>query len=107
MNIKVESSVKYDLFRWMRDKHIPEVMKTGLFGKVQLLSVAEDENGRITFQYIMNVNRCGIVCNFGSRFLWEVGFFLFYPRDNFISPLFEGTFDYLLSRCFNQPGIER
>ncbi len=45
VNIKIDSSVKDVWLEWMRGKHIPDVMNTGLFQSAQLLEDTEDESG--------------------------------------------------------------
>ena len=55
VTVKIENVVKDDWYRWMREVHIPDVMKTGCFLESRLSRIlGEDETGGVTWsvQYI-------------------------------------------------------
>ncbi len=51
ITVNVEDSVREDWTTWMREIHIPEVMKTGLFKEFKFLKLLneEEENTGTTF----------------------------------------------------------
>lgn len=50
VTVKIASSVKEDWLKWMKEVHIPDVMKTGLFVSNQMSRIlGEDETEGTTF----------------------------------------------------------
>lgn len=54
VTINIEKEVEQDWLKWMKDHHIPDVMKTGCFTKNQLLKVwgPEDLGPTYSVQYM-------------------------------------------------------
>ena len=55
VTVNVDESIHTDWLNWMQNKHIGDVLKTGLFIKAKLVKVmAEEEMGGITYavQYL-------------------------------------------------------
>lgn len=49
VTVNIDSDVEQDWIQWMKETHIPEVMKTGYFTEnrmMKMLSESEDETGR-------------------------------------------------------------
>lgn len=49
VTVNIDADVEQDWIQWMKETHIPEVMKTGYFTEnrmMKMLSEAEDETGR-------------------------------------------------------------
>ena len=44
VTINIDNSVQDEWLRWMKDKHIPDVLKTGLFTRNTILKVLGDED---------------------------------------------------------------
>jgi hypothetical protein len=57
VTVKIEQSLANDWVEWMKSKHIPDVIATGLFSTYRLCRIFEDEaDGGMTFatQYFCN-----------------------------------------------------
>lgn len=54
VTIQVETQVTEEWLQWMKNKHIPDVMATGMFESYQINRVIKDEEGGITYavQYV-------------------------------------------------------
>lgn len=44
VTVNIDNSVGEEWLKWMRDKHIPDVLKTGMFSKSSILKVMGDED---------------------------------------------------------------
>lgn len=55
VTVNIEDSVHEEWLTWMRNEHIPEVMKTGLFEEYRFSRVMVDEESGITYsvQYLV------------------------------------------------------
>jgi len=49
VTIKVDHEVASDWFKWMKEKHIPDVMNTGYFLEHRILKVMVDEEDGLTY----------------------------------------------------------
>ena len=50
VTVNIDHSVHEDWFRWMKDVHIPDVMKTGMFSENRMLRLLGDEDsGGVTY----------------------------------------------------------
>ena len=50
VTIKIEQSLEADWLAWMREEHIPEILKTNLFSDYKLCRLLhEEEDGGVTF----------------------------------------------------------
>ena len=56
VTVNVEDSIKEDWIRWMKERHIPDVMKTGCFVENRICRVlnVEDEGATYSVQYFFN-----------------------------------------------------
>lgn len=44
VTVNIDNSVGEEWLKWMREKHIPDVLKTGMFSKSSILKVMGDED---------------------------------------------------------------
>jgi len=52
VSIKIEPNVKDDWIKWMKEKHIPDVMNTGVFSDYKFLEITNEEaKGTYAIQY--------------------------------------------------------
>ena len=49
VTVNVDQSIHADWLEWMRNSHIPEVMKTGFFNEYRILKVLSDEDTGPTY----------------------------------------------------------
>lgn len=50
VTINIDHSVHYEWLKWMKEIHIPDVMKTGLFLESRVLKVlGDEESGGVTY----------------------------------------------------------
>ncbi|MCH9823434.1 MAG: DUF4286 family protein [Bacteroidetes bacterium] len=49
VTVKIDTDVHDEWFSWMKEEHIPEVMKTGLFADNNMMKVLVDEADGITY----------------------------------------------------------
>ena len=49
VTINIETSIQKDWLRWMQEKHIPEVLKTGKFSEAKMSQVMVEEESGITY----------------------------------------------------------
>ncbi len=54
VTVSVEESISNDWLNWMKNKHIPEVIATGLFVKAQINRVITNADSNITFAVSYN-----------------------------------------------------
>ncbi len=53
VTVNIDDDVHHEWLKWMREKHIPDVMKTGCFTENRLVKVinVEDKGHTYSFQY--------------------------------------------------------
>ena len=49
VTVKVDNEVHDDWFKWMKEHHIPDVMKTGLFASNNMMKVLVDDEDGVTY----------------------------------------------------------
>jgi len=49
VTVSIDDSIEKEWLKWMREKHIPEVMATGIFIKAQISRVITSEDSGHTF----------------------------------------------------------
>lgn len=49
VTVKVDNEVHDDWFKWMKEQHIPDVMKTGLFASNNMMKVLVDDEDGVTY----------------------------------------------------------
>jgi len=57
VTVKVDPEIEQDWLRWMKEEHIPELMKTGLFLEYRFLQVEDaeaDSGNTYAIQYWLN-----------------------------------------------------
>ena len=54
VTVNIDTSVEQDWLNWMKEKHIPEVMKTGMFLENKICRILAEEEGGASYsiQYI-------------------------------------------------------
>jgi hypothetical protein len=49
VTVSIDESVNNDWLQWMREEHIPDVMRTGFFKEARLSRVHGEEEGGLTY----------------------------------------------------------
>lgn len=49
VTVSVDTEIAFDWLDWMRSKHIPDVMATGMFLEYRILKVVTGENSGMTY----------------------------------------------------------
>lgn len=49
VTVNVDEDIAEEFIRWMRDTHIPDVMRCGLFSEWRMLRVLAEEEGGFTY----------------------------------------------------------
>ncbi len=51
VTVSIDESVHDEWLKWMREKHIPDVMNTGCFIENKLVKVLKEENNGLTYSF--------------------------------------------------------
>ena len=68
VTVSVDTEIAHDWLSWMRTKHIPDVMATGLFSEFRILKVVTGENSGVTYAIQYTCESHEVLENYQTEF---------------------------------------
>ncbi|MCG9911257.1 MAG: DUF4286 family protein [Flavobacteriales bacterium] len=68
VTVSVDTEIAHDWLAWMRTKHIPDVMATGMFSEFRILKVVTGENSGVTYAIQYTCESHEVLENYQTEF---------------------------------------